>query len=294
MTAEMPQKPIRACVIGWPIEHSRSPLIHGHWLKAYAIDGTYEKVAVEPERAEAFIKSLADRGFSGCNVTVPLKEIAFRAADVREPSAVAVGAANTLWLKDGLVHAGNTDTYGFMTHLRLSAPQWKPCAGPVAILGAGGAARAIVHGFRETGAPEIVVFNRTRARAEELVASFQRAAAPTGGATVEIRVADWEERVSSPGWASVIVNTTTIGMNGDGDLGLDYSNPRRDCVVCDIVYVPLETKLLARARDARLATVDGLGMLLHQAVPGFEKWFGVRPEVTDDLRSLILRDLGVA
>lgn len=274
----------RACVVGWPIEHSRSPMIHGYWLAAYGIDGTYEKVAVRPEDAEAFFRSLAAKGLAGCNVTVPLKEIAIRAADVVDPTASAVGAANTLWLEDGRLHAANTDTYGFMTHLDASAPGWRDADGHIAVLGAGGAARAIVFGLIEAGAGDIRIYNRTRARAETLAAEFGP----------RVRAEDWEARIGCPAEAALVINTTTIGMKGEGELGLDFSRARPGTTVADIVYVPLETRFLADARAAGLAVVDGLGMLLHQAVPGFEKWFGVRPDVTPELRALVVADLGDA
>ena len=271
----------RACVIGWPIEHSRSPLIHGYWLNAYGIDGAYTKEAVRPEDVQAFFASLSERGLAGCNVTVPHKAAAFAAAAVCDESAKAVSAANTLWLEGGQLHAANTDTYGFMRHLELSAPGWNDARNPVAILGAGGAARAIVFGFLQAGAQEVRVLNRTRTRAEELAKEFGS----------RVTVMDWDERENAARDAGVLVNTTTIGMNGEGSLGIDFEGFDPACVVCDIVYVPLETELLARARAAGLRTVDGLGMLLHQAVPGFEKWFGVRPEVTPELRALVVADI---
>jgi shikimate dehydrogenase len=271
----------RACVIGWPIEHSRSPLIHNYWLRKYGIDGAYTKEAVRPEDVAAFLSLLAVRGLVGCNVTVPHKAAAFEAADIREDSAVAVSAANTLWLEDGKLHAANTDTYGFMRHLDLTAPGWNVANRPVSILGAGGAARAIVFGFLQAGISEVRVFNRTPARSEALAAQF--------GARV--KVMPWAERGNASRDAAVLVNTTTIGMNGEGSLDIDFGGFDASCIVCDIVYVPLETELLAKARAKGLRTVDGLGMLLHQAVPGFEKWFGVRPEVTPELRDLIVADI---
>lgn len=275
---------IRACVIGWPIEHSRSPLIHSHWLNEYGIDGSYTKVAVSPDDAVEFLKNLRANGYAGCNVTVPLKELAYSAAEERRDSAVAVKAANTIWLQGEKICAANTDTYGFMRHLETSAPGWNEKRGPVAILGAGGAARAIAYGFQQAGVGEIVIFNRTRQRAEVLVGELGH----------PLRTADWSERSRCADWASVIVNTTTIGMKDEGELGLDFSAANKDCVIADIVYVPLETGLLKDARAHGLRTVDGLGMLLHQAVPGFERWFGVRPEVTAELRQVILDDLGAA
>jgi shikimate dehydrogenase len=271
----------RACVIGWPIEHSRSPLIHGYWLKKYGIDGAYTKEAVPPEAVTQFLRSLTQNGFVGCNVTVPHKEAAFSAADVRDASALAVSAANTLWIEGGKLHAANTDTYGFMTYLNECAPGWDANDLPVSILGAGGAARAIIDGFLEAEVPEVRVFNRTRGRAEALAEHFGP----------RVKAFDWRERGRRSRKAAVLVNTTTIGINGVGSLDIDFHTFDPTCVVCDIVYVPLETELIVRALGRGLRTVDGLGMLLHQAVPGFEKWFGVRPEVTRELRDLIVADI---
>ncbi len=274
---------IRACVIGWPIKHSRSPIIHNHWIKHLGIEGSYEKQAVAPDDAPQFLASLKDHGFVGCNVTVPLKEIAFQTAQIKEPSAMAVGAANTLWLDDqDRLCAGNTDTYGFMTHLETSAPKWQgDNQSPVTILGAGGASRAIVYGFLKAGVKHIHIYNRTPQRAIELAKAF--------GENVEVK--NWDQRQESPQQSAVIVNTTTIGMNATGSLDIDFKNANPNCVVCDIVYVPLETELLKNAKAKGLKTVDGLGMLLHQAVPGFEKWFGIRPQVTTELRDLVIKNL---
>jgi len=270
-----------ACVIGWPVEHSRSPLLHGYWLKKYGIDGTYTKRAVAPEAVADFLRSLSANGYVGCNVTVPHKAAAFSAADEREDSAKAVSAANTLWLSDGKLVAANTDTYGYMTNLSQQAPGWDRRDAPVSILGAGGAGRAIVFGFLDAGVSEIRVFNRTRARAETLAQQFGPC----------VKVLDWSEREAGSRDSAVLVNTTTIGMNGVGTLDFDLAGFDPECVVSDIVYVPLETELLRKAKSQGLRTVDGLGMLLHQGVPGFEKWFGVRPEVTDELRNLIAGDI---
>ncbi len=270
-----------ACVIGWPVEHSRSPLLHGYWLKKYGIDGTYTKRAVAPEAVADFLRSLRANGYVGCNVTVPHKAAAFSAADEREDSAKAVSAANTLWLSDGKLVAANTDTYGYMTNLSQQAPGWDRRDAPVSILGAGGAARAIVFGFLDAGVSEIRVFNRTRARAETLAQQLGSC----------VKVLDWSEREAGSRDSAVLVNTTTIGMNGVGTLDFDLAGFDPECVVSDIVYVPLETELLRKAKSQGLRIVDGLGMLLHQGVPGFEKWFGVRPEVTDELRNLIVGDI---
>jgi shikimate dehydrogenase len=267
----------RACVIGWPVEHSRSPAIHGYWLKRYGIEGAYTKEAVRPEAVGAFLRSLGEKGFQGCNVTVPHKEAAFRLADETDASAKAVRAANTLWLESGHLCAANTDTYGFMTHLNACAPGWKQRDAPVSILGAGGAARAIVFGLLEAGVEEIRVFNRTRDRAEMIASEFGD----------RIKVHDWADRSALSRAAAVLVNATSAGLDGQGSLDIDFAGFRDDCVVSDIVYVPLETGLIHEAKRRGLRTVDGLGMLLHQAVPGFEKWFGTRPEVTDELYRLI-------
>ena len=275
----------RACVIGWPIEHSRSPMIHGAWIKRHGIDGSYTKIAVRPEDAATFFRTLGEQGLAGCNVTAPLKEAAFAAAAWRDTSAEAVGAANTLWLDGAKLCAANTDTYGFMRHLDASAPAWKALDAPVVILGAGGAARTIAFGFLEAGVTRVCIVNRTLARGQAIAAHF--------GARVQAY--DWNALPTALAGARVLVNTTTVGMAKAGvapaPLDIDIGALRRDCIVADIVYVPLETDLLARARARGHTCVDGLGMLLHQAVPGFEKWFGVRPEVTLDLRALIVRDI---
>lgn len=275
----------RACVIGWPIEHSRSPAIHGYWLDRYKIDGSYTKRAVPPEEIETFLGALAAEGLAGCNVTIPHKEAAFRKADEREASAVAVGAANTLWLDDaGRLCAANTDTYGYMTYLADQAEDWSRRDAPVSILGAGGAARAIVYGFLEAGVGEVRVFNRSLARAEALAKDFG----------LRVKVLPWDRRSRASTEAAVLVNTTSVGLKGAGTLDIDFTDFHPDCIVSDIVYVPLETALIREARRHGLRTVDGLGMLLHQAVPGFEKWFGVRPEVTDELYDRIAADIEAA
>lgn len=271
----------RACVIGWPVEHSRSPLLHGYWLQKYDIDGAYTKQAVAPADLAEFLTSLDANGYVGCNVTLPHKAAAFAVADEKEDSAKAVSAANTLWLHGGKLVAANTDTYGYMTNLSLQAPNWDQRDAPVSILGAGGAARAIVFGFLEAGVSEIRVFNRTRAHAETLVQQFGP----------RVKVYDWREREVGSRNSAVLVNTTTIGMNDSGALDIDFGAFHPECVVSDIVYVPLETELLRKAKSHGLRTVDGLGMLLHQGVPGFNNWFGVRPDVTDELRHLIVADI---
>jgi shikimate dehydrogenase len=276
---------LKACVIGWPIKHSRSPIIHGYWLRHHGIDGDYGKIAVPPEDVPAFIRGLRPAGYRGCNVTVPHKEAVIGLVDRLEEPAEAVGAANTVWIEaDGRLAATNTDIYGFGTHLVRSAPQWRPERGPALVLGAGGAARAVVYALLAMGVPEVRLANRTRDRAEELRLAFGP----------RVAVIAWEAREPALADTTLLVNTTTLGMAGAEPLVIDLAGLPGGAVVADIVYVPLETALLSNARRRGLVAVDGLGMLLHQAVPGFEKWFGVRPEVTDVLRSLVVADIGSA
>jgi shikimate dehydrogenase len=272
-----------ACVIGWPVEHSRSPAIHGFWLKRYGIDGAYEKEAVAPEELAAFLGSLKARGYAGANVTLPHKEEALRLAAFADEAARAIGAANTLWLDgEGTLHASNSDAYGFTTNLSAEAPQWNKGRRPVLVLGAGGAARAILHGLIARGASRILLANRTRDRAETLADAF--------GPTVD--VIDWKDRNRPLAGCGLLVNATSLGMTGKGRLDINLEALPSDAVVADIVYSPLETELHAAARVRGNRVVDGLGMLLHQAVPGFERWFGVRPEVTAELKAHVAATLG--
>ncbi len=271
----------RAGVVGWPVAHSRSPLIHGYWLQQYGIAGEYVKIAVEAGHAEAFFRDLRHKDLVGCNVTVPHKQAAFRAADRPDEAAKSVKAANTLWLDDGVLCASNTDIYGFLQNLDDQAPGWDHIGLAAAVLGSGGAARGIIRGLLDRGVPHIRLANRTRERAETLAAEFSQS----------VTVFAWESRANMLIDCGLLVNTTTLGMAGYEPLSIDLTNFSMPGVVCDIVYTPLETDLLRRARQAGFHTADGLGMLLHQAVPGFEKWFGVRPEVTAELRALIVADL---
>ena len=275
---------LKACVIGWPIEHSRSPLIHGHWLREHGIDGSYTKMAVAPDEVAGFLASLAAQGLAGANVTVPHKEAALAAADQSDDAARAIGAANTLWIENAKLHASNTDAYGFLANLDEGAPGWDDARSPALVLGAGGAARAIVYALLARGFSEIRLLNRTRSRAEALAAHF--------GAAVQ--VFDWEARSGQVPGCALVVNTTTLGMTGAAALEIDLSGAQKSCAVTDLVYSPLRTGLLEQADALDLRSVDGLGMLLHQAVPGFEKWFGVRPAVTRELRDLVIADIGDA
>jgi shikimate dehydrogenase len=272
-----------ACVIGWPIEHSRSPLIHNYWLKACGIAGAYRREAVAPEQLRDFLQSLASRGYVGANLIFPHKEaaLAFSQPDDR---ARAVGAANTLWLEGGALRATNTDVGGFLDNLDACVPGWDRDCETALVLGAGGAARAVVHGLLERGAPRIVVINRTSRRAQALQEWF--------GARVS--VAAWEERNQWYGGARLLVNATKLGMPGESKLAIDIARLPADAVVADLVYVPLVTPLLRAATARNLRIADGLGMLIRQAAPQFQLWFGKRPEITRELRSLLEQDLARA
>jgi shikimate dehydrogenase len=272
---------LHAFVVGTPIRHSRSPLIHGHWLQNFAIAGDYRAIEVLEADFERFIQSLkSDQVYRGGNVTIPHKERAYQLADQPDALAEELGAANTLWLEDGVLHATNTDGYGFTANLDARAPGWEKATSAV-ILGAGGASRAIIQAVRDRGIGEIHVVNRTVARAQELADRFGPAIhAHAMGELSEVMLG-----------AGLFINTTSLGMDGEGSIEIDFSAMGPDAVVTDIVYVPLETPILEQARIQGLRTVDGLGMLLHQAVPGFEKWFGQRPQVSEDLRAMIIQDM---
>ena len=270
----------RAFVIGHPVGHSRSPLIHGHWLEVHGIAGSYEKVPVPPEDLDGFVAGLKAAGFVGGNVTVPHKRRVLELADAVDEAADAIGAANTLWFDGDDLVAGNTDALGFLASLDDEAPGWDGTPGAALVLGAGGAARAVVHGLLERGF-EVAVVNRTLMRAVDLAE----------GQDEGVWAYAWEEIPQLLRSADLVVNTTTLGMAGQPPLALDLAGLKRGAIVADIVYTPLETPLLAAARAAGHRAVGGLGMLLHQAVPGFERWFGVRPEVTPGLRALIEADV---
>lgn len=271
----------RAFVCGHPVAHSRSPLIHRHWLEQYGIAGSYEAIDVAPEAFPAFLGVLAGQGWAGGNVTIPHKEEAATAAAVRDEAAELIGAANTLWFESGRLCAGNTDWSGFAANLDKAVPQWRRGREAI-VLGAGGAARGVIHALQKVGYRDIAIVNRTPERALALADRFR-------GGTKGHRWAALPELVAT---ADLLVNTTSLGMDGAAEPSIDLSGAKDSAIVTDIVYVPLETPLLAAAFARGLATVDGLGMLLHQAAPGFEKWFGRRPEVTPELRNLVVADLG--
>lgn len=271
-----------AGVMGWPVRHSRSPRIHNFWIERHAIDAAYIPYAVKPEDGESAFRSLAKFGFAGTNVTAPHKLTAFQTVDRRDAAADAIGAVNTVFVQaDGSLDGTNTDAAGFLDHLQASAPDWRASTGASVVLGAGGAARAAIFALLEAGAPEVRIVNRTKAKADELAGHF-------GPKAVAV---DWAERAGALAGAGLLTNTTTLGMTGQAELDLPLDDLASSAVVYDIVYAPLETDLLKRARMGGHVVVDGLGMLLHQAVPGFSGWFGVTPKVDVDLRDFVLESL---
>jgi len=274
----------RCFIIGHPVAHSRSPLIHGHWLAEYGLAGSYERVDVPPAEVPAFIERLRADEFVGGNVTVPNKEIVLPLLDRVGETARAIGAANTLWMEDGRLHGDNTDAYGFLAHLDACVPGWDGQSRTALIIGAGGAARAVIYGLAKRGFRRILLVNRSPERALELAASFPK--------VVEAR--PWQDIPTLVSRSDIVVNTTSLGMRGQPPLEIDLSGLRPGTIVDDIVYVPLETPLLAEARRRGGIPVDGLGMLLHQAVPGFERWYGVRPQVTAELRAKLEADIPAA
>lgn len=266
-----------AGVMGWPVGHSRSPRLHGFWLERMNIDGAYLPLPVAPDHFEQALRALPKLGFAGANVTVPHKEQALRLVDHVDPVAARIGAVNTLVIRpDGSIEGRNTDACGFLENLRHGAPDWKPGDGPAMVLGAGGAARAVVAALVDSGVPEVVVVNRSPARAEALAADI-------GG---PVRVLPWSELDLNG--AALMVNTTSLGMTGQPELQVDLGRLAPDAVVTDIVYAPLMTGLLIGAAARGNRVVDGIGMLLWQAVPGFEAWFGQRPVVDTQLRDFVL------
>ena len=268
---------LRAGVVGHPVKHSRSPIIHGYWLEQFGINGRYDRYDVKPEDFSHFVKTLSEQSLQGVNVTIPHKEAAFLALDEATDRARRLKAANTLWFENGKLWGDNTDSIGFLANLDQGHPGWDINAKSALILGAGGAARAIIAGLQERNIEKITIVNRTRERAEEL-------ALMSGG---QVAVAEWSKLSFQLESADLVVNTTSLGMSGQPDLDLSLDPLGKNALVTDIVYVPLETNLLKQARLRGNPVVDGLGMLLHQAVPGFEHWFGKRPVVTDALRHLV-------
>lgn len=268
-----------AGVIGMPVAHSRSPMLHGFWLKRHGIAGHYVPLAIMPEHLAEVLRALPLAGFVGANVTIPHKEAALALADVVSDRAAMIGAANTLvFLPDGRIHADNTDGYGFIANLRQQAPDWVPEAGPAALIGAGGAARAVVASLLDAGVPELRIANRTRARAEQIRSEFGS----------RVLVHDWSRIGDMLDGAATVVNATSLGMAGAPPLDLPFDRISPDALATDLVYTPLMTPFLIAAAARGCRIVDGLGMLLHQGAPGFERWFGQRPDVDEETRKVVL------
>lgn len=270
-----------AGVMGYPVKHSLSPKLHNYWLAHYAIDGVYIPMEVHPDNLVKVVSTLPYMGIKGCNLTVPHKEQVIKILDGISEIARRMGAVNTLLCEDGKIFGTNTDAYGFIQNIKSHVPSFDFSKGPTVVLGAGGAARAVCAGLLDEGVPRIYLTNRTRKKAEHIRDSISK----------HIEVIDWEAREDILAEAHLLVNTTTLGMAGFPELDINLNRLPNTALVTDIVYKPLETKLLHTARLRGNPTVDGIGMLLHQAVPGFEMWFGARPEVTQTLRDYVLQGI---
>ncbi len=269
-----------AAVIGHPIAHSKSPDVHGYWLRKYGIAGHYIPLDIAPDKLTELLPRLPDLGFVGANVTIPHKETVMNIADKITDRATLIGAANTLIFgRNGRIVADNTDGYGFIENIRQTVPNWNPKSGPAVVFGAGGAARAVLASLLDVGVPRIMLTNRTRERAENLRADFGN----------RIEVVDWVHAGNILDDAKLVVNTTSLGMTGHREMRIPLDGLKPGTIVNDLVYSPLRTGLLATAEEKGCRVVDGLGMLLHQAVPGFERWFGKRPEVDENVRNAVLR-----
>lgn len=268
--------------MGWPVAHSRSPAIHNHWIRQYGLTGAYGLFPVEPSELGTAIRGLKALGLAGCNITIPHKVDAMQYMDWVEPLALRMGAINTVVVqKDGALHGFNNDGYGYLQSLKDAQPNWQAASGPVVVLGAGGAARAIVVCLIDAGATEIRVLNRTRSKAEELAQEFGQA----------VTAYDWSERADALNNATLLVNTTSQGMHGESPLNIDLAQLPISALVSDVIYIPFETPLLTTARLRGNTTVNGLGMLLHQARPAFKAWFGVMPDVTHELKNAVMETL---
>lgn len=274
---------LKAFVCGHPIKHSKSPAIHGYWLSKYGINGSYERIDVAPENLANFLSSMKPAGFIGGNATIPHKEAVFAHVSRKDEAAAAIGAANTLWFEGDHLIAGNTDAYGFAANLDDQIPQWRN-AKRAMIFGAGGASRAIIYAMLEVGIKHINLVNRTLERAEKLAEDFGPNVHPM----------NWESAANAVRHADLFVNSTSLGMEGQPDFPPILDEAQPESLAADIVYIPPETPFLRLAKKQGLKTSDGLGMLLHQAVPGFEKWFGVKPEVDEGLRQHVLAEINKA
>ena len=268
-----------AAVLGHPINHSKSPKLHNYWLSSFGIDGHYIPLDIDPRNFENSIRALSGLGFVGANVTIPYKEKVLKIADKISDRAAIIGAANTLtFLPDGSIYADNTDGYGFLQNIRSKYNDWTAGEGTSVVFGAGGASRAILGALIEYGANEVILANRTRSRADQLRSDF--------GA--KIKVVDWMKVQNYLSDASTVINATSLGMDGKAELPIPLQGLKKNTLVTDIVYTPLKTPLLENAAKRGCRTVDGLGMLIHQAIPGFERWFGVKPDVSENLRELLI------
>ena len=270
---------VMAGVMGWPVAHSRSPVIHNHWIRHYGLNGAYGLFPVEPQNIDDAIRGLKALGLAGCNITIPHKVEAMKRMDWVDPLAQRMGAINTIVVQaDGALHGYNNDGFGFIQSLRDEKPDWRADAGPITVLGAGGAARAIVLSLIDEGASEIRLINRTRAKADALAQEFGQV----------VTAYDWSERHDALAGCALLINTTNQGMHGQPDLDLQLDQLPSSALVADAIYIPLETALLAQARQRGNTGVNGLGMLLNQARPAFKAWFGVMPEITPALRQAII------
>lgn len=268
-----------AAVLGHPINHSKSPKLHNYWLSLFDIDGHYIPLDIDPRNFENSIRALSGLGFVGANVTIPYKEKVLKIADKISDRAAIIGAANTLtFLQDGRIYADNTDGYGFLQNIKCKYNDWTAGEGTSVVFGAGGASRAILGALIEDGANEVILANRTRSRADQLRSDF--------GA--KIKVVDWMKVQNYLSDASTVINATSLGMDGKAELPIPLQGLKKNTLVTDIVYTPLNTPLLENAAKRGCRTVDGLGMLIHQAIPGFERWFGVKPDVSEKLRELLI------
>lgn len=272
---------IKACVIGWPISHSRSPLIHGYWLKEHGIDGSYERVPVEPSQLGDFISTLRARGYAGCNVTIPHKEAMFQLIPPADETTARLGAVNTVFSRDGRLLGSNTDGEGFVNSLAQAQPSTQLASMRAVVLGAGGAALAVVNALIEAGCEEVAVINRTAEKGEALRIRLGQ----------KVKPVEWHRAEDQLHECGLLVNTTSLGMQGQPDLDIRLDRLNSAAIVSDIVYTPLKTRLLAQAEARGNPIVGGLGMLLHQAVRGFSLWFGVTPKVSQVLHDLVARDI---
>ena len=274
---------LKAGVVGWPISHSRSPIIHQYWLKKYGLVGHYDKFTVSPEDFAEFLNNKCRHELQGINVTIPLKEQALELCDEVEIVAQEIGAVNTIWVKDGKLYGTNTDAFGFTASLDQKFPNWDLDLRSAVVIGAGGAARAIVWALVNRNCSAVNIVNRTLSRAEKLASTYPSKVYPH----------NWVAMNKLLESANIVINTTSLGMGDQSKIDLDITKLSENVIVSDIVYTPLKTDLLKSAETQNLRTIDGLGMLLQQAVPGFEKWFGVRPEVTTELRNEVITNLGL-